>query len=90
MKNAESFWKFVSKERFPMLKNAALKLFSMFRSAYICECTFSAMNIIKRKNRNQLGNNTMALQDCLRMATTNILVDISAIVKEACRPQRSH
>ena len=27
MKNPENFWKFVLKERFPMLKNAALKLF---------------------------------------------------------------
>ena len=73
-----------------MLKNAASKLFLMFGRTDICKCAFSAMNIIKSKNRNQLGNNTMALQDCLRMATTNILVDTSAIVKEACRPQKSH
>ena len=73
-----------------MLKNAALKLFSMFGSTYICECAFSAMNIIKSKNRNQLRNSTMALQDCLRMATTSILLDTNAIVKEACRPQKPH
>ena len=73
-----------------MLKNAASKLFSIFGSTYVCVCAFSAMNIIKSKNQNQLGNNSMALQDCLRMATTNILVDTSAIVKEACRPQKSH
>ena len=54
----ENFWKFVSQERFPILKNAALKLFSMFGSTYICECAFSAMNNIKTKNRNQLGNST--------------------------------
>ena len=90
MENPENFWKFVSKESFPMLENAALKLFSMFGSTYICECAFSVMNIIKSKCRNQLGNNTMALQDCLRMATTNILADTSAIVKEACRSQKSH
>ena len=73
-----------------MLKNAALKLFSMFGSTYICECSFSAMNIIKSKNRNQLGNNTMALQVCLRTATSNILVDTSVIVKEACIPKKAH
>ena len=50
MENPENFWKFVSKERFPMLTNAALKLFLMFGSTYICECAFSAMNIIKSKN----------------------------------------
>ena len=54
----ENFWKFVTQERFPILKNAALKLFSMFGSTYIRECAFSAMNSIKTKNRNQLGNNT--------------------------------
>ena len=70
MENPKNFWKFVSKERFPMLKNAALKLFSMFGSTYICEYAFSAINIIKSKNRNQLGNNTMALQNCLCMVTT--------------------
>ena len=90
MENPENFSKFVLKKRFPMMKNAALKLFLMFESTYICECAFSAMNIIKSKNQNQRGNNTMTLQDCLRIATTNILADTSAIVKEACRPQKSH
>ena len=90
MENPKNFWKFVSKKRFPILKNAALKLFSMFGSTFICECAFSAMNIITSKNRNQLENITMVLQDCLRMATINFLVDTSAIVKKACRPQKSH
>ena len=88
MENPESFWKFVSKERFPLLKDAAMKLYSMFGSTYICECTFSAMNNIKTKNRNQLGNE--ALQACLRMATTTIPVDTNAIVEEEPRPQMSH
>ena len=90
MENPENFWKFVSKKRFPVLKNVAIKLFSMFGSTYIRECAFSAINIIKSENRNQLVNSTMALQGCLRMATANILVDTSVIVKEACRPQKSH
>ena len=47
MENPENFWKYVLKKRFSMLKNAALKLFSMFGNTYICECAFSAMNIIK-------------------------------------------
>ena len=58
----ENLWKFVSQERFSILKNAALKLFSMFGSTYICECAFSAVNSIKTKNRNQLGNNTLYTQ----------------------------
>ena len=46
MDNPENFWKFVLKKMFPILKNATLKLFSMFGSTYICECVFLAMNII--------------------------------------------
>ena len=86
----ENFWKFVSQERFPILKNAALRSFSMFGSTYIYECAFSAMNNIKTKNQNPLGNNTLGLQDCLRMATTNISVNTNAIVRDASRPQTSH
>ena len=62
----------------------------MLGSTYICERAFSAMNSIKTKNRNQLGKNTLGLQDCLRMATTNISVDTNAIVRDASRPQMSH
>ena len=86
----ENFWKFVSQERFLILKNAALRLFSMFGSTYMCKCAFSAMNSIKMKNRNQLGNNTFSLQDCLCMATTNISVDTNTIVRDASQPQTSH
>nr|CAB3267854.1 zinc finger BED domain-containing protein 5-like [Phallusia mammillata] len=88
MENPENFWKYVSKERYPILKDSAVKLHSMFGSTYICECAFSAMNDVKSKNRNKLGNN--ALYDCLRMATTSIAVDTQALAKEASRPQMSH
>ena len=46
-------------ERFLILKNAAMKLFLMFQSTYICESALSAINTIKTKNQNRLGNKTL-------------------------------
>ena len=43
----ERFWKLVSKDKFPELKNFALKMHSMFGSTYVCESTFSTMQLVK-------------------------------------------
>jgi len=37
VRTAESFWKLVSKDRFPKLKDFALKMHSMFGNRYVCE-----------------------------------------------------
>ena len=39
----ESFWKLVSKDRFPKLKDVPLKTYSIFRSTCVCENTFLVM-----------------------------------------------
>ena len=84
----ECFWKLVSKDRFPKLKNFALKMHSMFGSTYMCESTFSTMKQIKSKNRNRMIDET--LEDSLRLATTNFGIDVETIVSEKLRPQASH
>ena len=43
------------------------------------------MNQIKSKNRNRMANKT--LEDSLRLATTNIGVDVAMIVSEKTQPQ---
>lgn len=63
------FWSLVSEADFPTLKPLAQNVISFFMSTYTCESTFSTMNIIKRKQRNQL---THAHLECLTViATTN-------------------
>lgn len=84
----EEFWKLVSGDRFPVLRNFALKLCSMFGSTYICEAAFSIMKHVKSKTRNRLHDE--ALVSCIRLGTTNIEVDIPGIVKEKPIPQCSH
>ena len=39
----ERFWKLVSKDKFPKMKDFAPKTHSVFGSAYVCESTFSTM-----------------------------------------------
>ena len=58
-KTQECFWKLVSKDRFPKVKDFALKMHSMFGSTYVCESTFSTMQQVKYKNRNQMVDETL-------------------------------
>jgi len=56
-------------ERFSQLKMVAFGILTIFGSTYICEQTFSNMNFIKNKLRNQL--NDISLETCLKLKTTN-------------------
>ena len=46
------FWKLVSKDKFPILKDFAQKMHSMFGSTYVCESTFSTIKLVKSRNKN--------------------------------------
>jgi len=76
----ESFWKLVSQYRFRKLKDFALNIHSMFGNSYVYKNTFSTMKQVKSKNRNRTAAET--LDDSLRLATTNIGIDIATIVSE--------
>ena len=82
------FWKLVSKDKFPKLKDFALKMHSMFGSTYVCESTFSTMKLIKSRNKNRMVNQT--LDNCLRLSTTSIDDDIETIVSEKPQTHASH
>jgi hypothetical protein len=62
----ESFWKMLSQEEFPKLRNFSLEMLSLCRSTYVCEAAFSTMNIIKSRMRNSLDNSS--LKSCLRLS----------------------
>lgn len=82
------FFKLLSKEKFPNLRDFGLKMTSMFGSTYICESAFSYMKYIKNPNRSNLTDST--LRHLMRLSTTELAVDISSLVDEADRPQSSH
>ena len=77
--------KFLDKEKYPKLRDFGLQIVSMFGST---QRTYSGMKYIKSKYRNSLKNST--LEDIIRLATTNIDVDIKDIVAKQLRPQCSH
>ena len=77
----KAFWKLVSNEQFPVLRKFALKMLSMFGSTYICESTFSVMKRLKSNARNRLADETLDAR--LRLATTEVDVDIERLIKDA-------
>uniref|UniRef100_A0A2H8TM48 SCAN domain-containing protein 3 n=2 Tax=Melanaphis sacchari TaxID=742174 RepID=A0A2H8TM48_9HEMI len=83
-----SFWKKLPTLKYPLLREFALKMLSMFGTTYICECTFSNMKHIKSKHRNRLTDET--LSHLLRVSSSEIEVDFAALSLEATHPQNSH
>jgi len=82
------FFKLLSSEKYPNLRQFGLKMTSMFGSTYICESVFSSMKFIKNQYRSRLADSS--LLHLLRLATTELEVDIRSLVDAADRPQYSH
>ncbi|PNF42972.1 hypothetical protein B7P43_G11112 [Cryptotermes secundus] len=82
------FWKLLSPERYPLLRNWALKLCSVFASTYICETAFSSLKHVKSKNGNRLSD--VVLSHILRVATSQLEVDFISLVSSFMKPQCSH
>lgn len=61
-------WKY-TKEKYPILTNAAQKFMSCFGSTYLAESAFSDMNILKSKIRNSL--NDEHVDQCLRLSLSS-------------------
>ena len=74
--------------KFSNLRKMAMKLLVLFWSTYICEQTFSTMNINKTKLRSNLTD--VHLQTLLRISTSNIQPEFKQLVDNFDRPQMSH
>jgi len=48
-----------SKDRFPKLKDCALKMYSMYGNTYMCNSIFFTLKQVKSENRNLLTDNTL-------------------------------
>jgi len=82
------FFKLLSDKKYPQLIDLGLKVCSMFGSTYKCESTFSIMKYIKSKYRSALTDES--LSHLLRIATSNVSVDIPSLVAKMTHPQFSH
>lgn len=81
------FWKSVPIEKYPNIKQAALKILSMFGSTYVCESVFSTLKHVKSKHRSVLTDTH--LKELLRVATTEYKPDLKRIVQHK-EWQKSH
>ena len=74
------FYKSLSDNLFPHLKNFAAKFLTLFGSAYICEQAFSSLKISKLKNRFLLTD--INLHDVMRISTSKLAPKFKKIVKK--------
>jgi len=68
MFNLLNFYRCIDRNNYKWLLHNALKMASLFGSIYICEQTFTILNINKSKNRNLMSNEI--LESILKLAIT--------------------
>ena len=84
----DKFYALLNAFKFANLRKMAMKLLVLFGSTYICEQTFSTMNINKTKLRSNLTD--VHLQSLLRISTSNMQPEFKQLVDNFDRPQMSH
>lgn len=72
------------KNEYPNLHEIAVRFLLCFSTTYLCETAFSAMTVLKMKQRNRLQ-----LSDCLRVAITSIHPRINKLTDRK-QQQKSH
>ena len=82
------FYCMLDKDRFPEMRTFAQKMLSLFGSTYLCEQTFSVMNLNKNRLRSRL--NDSHLRDILRISTTVLKPDLTALLKSRSQYHPSH
>ncbi|KAJ8351115.1 hypothetical protein AAFF_G00149420 [Aldrovandia affinis] len=82
------FYASLNEAAFPNLRRTAQKMLVLFGSTYVCEQTFSIMNINKASHRSQLTD--QHLGSILRIATTKLTPDFDALAKKGDQQHCSH
>lgn len=83
-----NFFRMLSNDKYPKLRDFGLKICSMFGSTYNCESSFSIMKSIRNSHRTSLTDSS--LSNLMHIAITKIEVDIVSLVNNAPKPQCSH
>ncbi|XP_027861956.1 general transcription factor II-I repeat domain-containing protein 2-like [Xiphophorus couchianus] len=82
------FYASLNEATFPNLRRTAQKMLALFGSTYVCEQTFSVMNINKARYRSRLTD--QHLRSILRIATTKLTPDFDALAKKGEQQHCSH
>lgn len=76
--SGQVFWKNISEEKYPNIRNEILKLYSMFGSTYNCEAAFSKMKLIQTKYRNSISDSH--LRDLMLIKSYDKEIDIDSLL----------
>nr|KAF6387466.1 hypothetical protein mMyoMyo1_007962 [Myotis myotis] len=82
------FYASLNEATFPNIQRMAQKILVLFGSTYVCEQTFSVMNINKAPHRSSLTDEH--LRSILRIATTKLTPDFDALAKKGDQQHCSH
>ncbi|XP_053192732.1 general transcription factor II-I repeat domain-containing protein 2A-like, partial [Scomber japonicus] len=82
------FYASLDEAKFRNLRRTAQKMLALFGSTYMCEQTFSLMNINKTRHRSKLTD--QHLRSILRIATTKLTPDFDALAKKGDQQHCSH
>ncbi|KAK7127116.1 hypothetical protein R3I94_018341 [Phoxinus phoxinus] len=86
--NVDEFYASLNENKFPNIRKLAQKMLVLFGSTYVCEQTFSVMNINKTRHRSQLTDDH--LRSVLRIATTKLTPNFDALAKKGDQQHCSH
>lgn len=75
-----SFWKNVSREDFPILRDISMQILSRFGSTYVCEKTFSTLSYIKNKYRTSLT--AKHISDLILLSSSDLNPNIDKLLSE--------
>ncbi|KAJ8362531.1 hypothetical protein AAFF_G00369740 [Aldrovandia affinis] len=82
------FYRQLDNGRFQEIRTFAKKMLSLFGSTYLCEKTFSVMNINKNRLRTRLSDSH--LRDILRIKTTVFEPDLAYLLQSRSQYHPSH
>ncbi|XP_077386299.1 general transcription factor II-I repeat domain-containing protein 2-like isoform X1 [Festucalex cinctus] len=82
------FYASLNEATFPNLRRTAQKMLALFGSTYVCEQTFSVMNMNKARHRSRITD--QHLGSILRIATTKLTPDFDALTKQGDQQHCSH
>lgn len=83
----EFYQKYIQEDKFPNLKQLALRIIAAMGTTYLCESFFSKLKIVKSKNRNKVTDENLTNQ--FRCASSKLPVNIKKIV-DKIEKQTSH
>ena len=79
-----NFYRQLDKDRFQGIRTLAKKILSLFGSTYLCEKTFSVMNLNKNRLRTRLSDSH--LRDILRIKTSVFEPDLGNSLQSRSHP----